>query len=188
MSTLPLFPLSGIVLPGGQLPLRIFEPRYLSMVSACMKSDSGFGICLIASGAEVGAVAKTFAYGTLVKIVDWSREDSGLLVIVTQGIQRFRIIDSTANSEGLLIGEVELLPHDKQVAIPSKFRELADLLQRALDQTGPLVEYTDSNFTDAAWVSNRLIELLPMSAAERNDLVGMSDPLERLSVLRAVIG
>jgi len=57
-----------------------------------------------------------------------------------------------------------------------------------LDQTGPLVEYTDSNFTDAAWVSNRLIELLPMSAAERNDLVRMSDPLERLSVLRAVIG
>lgn len=187
MTTLPLFPLSGIVLPEGQLPLRIFEQRYLSMISACMKSDSGFGICLIASGTEVGAVAETFAYGTLVKIVDWSREDSGLLLIVTQGIQRFCITESTTNAAGLLVGEVEMLPLDKRIAIPSKYRELANLLQRALQQTGPLVDSTDSNFTDASWVSNRLIELLPMSAVERNDLVAMHDPLERLSVLQAII-
>ncbi len=187
MNRLPLFPLSNIVLPGGQLPLRIFEPRYLSMVSACMKSGDGFGLCLISNGSEVGAAAETFACGTLVDIIDWDQEDSGLLVIVTRGVQRFRIIDSSANAEGLLTGEVELLPLDEKISIPANYQSLADLLQRALEQVRPLLAYTDSDFTDATWVSSRLTELLPMPVVDRHDLVAMNDPIERLSVLLEIV-
>lgn len=186
MNRLPLFPLSNIVLPGGQLPLRIFEPRYLSMVSACMKCDDGFGLCLISNGSEVG-VAETFACGTLVDIIDWDQEDSGLLVIVTRGVQRFRIVDSNANAEGLLTGEVELLPLDEKTAIPASYQSLADLLQRALEQVRPLLAYTESDFTDAGWVSSRLTELLPMPVADRHDLVALNDPIERLSVLLEIV-
>jgi len=69
------------VLPGGILPLRIFEPRYLDMVRDCFKQQSGFGVCLIKAGAEVGDTAVPLAYGTLVDIVDWDQDDSGLLTI-----------------------------------------------------------------------------------------------------------
>ena len=187
MNGLPLFPLSSIVLPGGRLPLRIFEPRYLSMVSACLKGDQLFGICLIADGAEVGTPAKTFAYGTLVKIVDWDQEDTGLLVIVAEGKQRFRIASSAANADGLLVGDVELLPAEHKVAIPAEYVELAELLRRALDQVGPLLEYTGVDFSDAVWVSSRLVELLPMTVSQRHELVAMSDSVERLSVLHGIV-
>lgn len=152
-----------------------------------MKSGDGFGICLISSGSEVGAVAKPFAYGTLVEIIDWDQEDSGLLVIVTKGLRKFRIVDSKANSEGLLVGEVELLPYEEKTAIPAEYGSLVDLLQRVLEHVRPLIAHAESDFTDATWVSSRLVELLPMSVAERHDLVAMSDPLERLLALQDVI-
>ena len=49
---IPLFPLRTVLFPGGVLPLRIFEPRYVDMVGRCMREQSGFGVVLIRSGAE----------------------------------------------------------------------------------------------------------------------------------------
>ena len=60
----PLFPLNTVLFPGGPLPLRIFEPRYLDMISACMKDDAPFGVLLIRDGAETGP-ATTWDVGTL---------------------------------------------------------------------------------------------------------------------------
>lgn len=152
-----------------------------------MKRGDGFGICLIASGSEVGAAAKPFPVGTKVEIVDWDQEDGGMLIIETRGLQRFRIIESSADNDGLLIGEVEMLPREQKVAIPSDYQSLADLLQRALEQVRPLLAHSESDFTDAIWVSSRLTELLPMPVSDRHDLVAMNDPIERLSVLLEIV-
>ena len=187
MITLPLFPLSSIVLPGGQLPLRIFEPRYLSMVRGCLKTESDFGICLIEKGSEVGELSTPYPYGTRVHIVDWDVDDSGLLMIVTQGVQRFRTVDTSVTADGYLLGEVELLSVEQEAPVPPEYSGLAELLQRALENVGPLMEYKASDFTDAVWVSSRLVELLPMSAAERHDFVAIGDPLERLAMLQLYI-
>ena len=51
---IPLFPLNAVLFPGGALPLRIFEARYMDMARACMKSGEPFGVCLIREGREVG--------------------------------------------------------------------------------------------------------------------------------------
>jgi len=152
-----------------------------------MKGACGFGMCLIASGSEVGKPAEVFPYGTLVNIVDWDQEDSGLLTIATQGVQKFRIVSSAANAEGLLIAEVEMLPFEEKVPVPAEYRRLPELLKHALDQVGALLEYKDPDFEDAVWVSSRLIELLPMSVSERHDLVATVDPVERLSGLLGII-
>ncbi len=170
-------------MPGGQLPLRIFEPRYVSMITTALKGDSEFGICLIDSGSEVGSVATPYPFGTLVKIVDWDREDSGLLVIVVQGMQRFRIVSSAAAADMLLVGEVELLPMEKKIPVPVKYQGLSDLLKRAVDQLRPFLDHTDTDFSDASWLSCRLVELLPMSESARHELVAMEDPIERLAIL-----
>ena len=68
--TLPLFPLNAVLFPGGYLPLRIFEARYLDMISTCLRQGSGFGVCLIRSGKEVGNAAEIHHIGTQATIVD----------------------------------------------------------------------------------------------------------------------
>ena len=67
---IPLFPLQAVLFPGGPMPLKIFEPRYLGMISRCLKDNAGFGVVLIRDGAEVGP-ATTYDVGTLASIDDW---------------------------------------------------------------------------------------------------------------------
>jgi len=82
----PLFPLHTVLFPGGPLPLRIFEARYLDMVSDCLKRDRGFGVVLIEQGREVGEAASCHEVGTLARIIDWDKRDHGLLEIICQGV------------------------------------------------------------------------------------------------------
>lgn len=169
-------------MPAGRLPLRIFEPRYLTMVKDCLKSDSGFGICLAKDRGET-----PYPYGTLIKIVDWDMDDSGLLLIVTEGVQKFRTINTIESDTGLLLGDIELVPAEEKSLIPAELLGLAELLQRALDNMGPLLDYTEADFTDAVWVGSRLVELLPMPSEMRHDMIAASDPVDRLRVLKNFI-
>ena len=54
----PLFPLNTVLFPGGPLPLRIFESRYLEMVSDCLRNDAPFGVLLIREGGEIGTATR----------------------------------------------------------------------------------------------------------------------------------
>ncbi len=180
MQSIPLFPLSGIVLPGGRLPLRIFEQRYVDMVRECVKQQTGFGICPIDNN-----TAKAHAYGTLVEIIDWDTDVSGLLIIVTKGIQKFRIISTTRNTNGLLLAQVELLPLVKKTTIPSRYSDLVELLRRALLNVEALLDDNiDTDFTDAVWVSNRLLETLPLAVDLRFELMVIDDPIAQLDALQ----
>src|SRR5512139_2924175 len=89
---IPLFPLHTVLFPGGPLALRIFEPRYLDMISRVMKEERRFGICLIQEGEEVGDAAQPHTIGTLGRISYFNRRSDGLLGITVQGEQRFRIL------------------------------------------------------------------------------------------------
>ena len=62
LQELPLFPLNSVVFPGGALPLRLFEPRYLDMVKDCMRNEHGFGIVLIKNGQESGSAAEVYKH------------------------------------------------------------------------------------------------------------------------------
>ena len=183
---IPLFPLPSVVMPDGLMPLRIFERRYIDMVRNCFRQESGFGICLVREGAEVGNAATPYPYGTLTSIVDWDQDDSGLLLIVAKGQQKFRILDTHVDESALLNGNVELLPAEPTQPVPSEYHFLQEAMRQILEQVEGNIDYPDPQLDDALWLGSRFVELLPLSAQLRHELLSLDQPLERLSALADV--
>jgi Lon protease-like protein len=182
--TVPLFPLKTVLFPEGALPLRIFEPRYLDMVSSCMRSDAPFGAVLIAAGPEVVGEVRTHAQGTLANIRDWNQGDDGLLEIAAQGASRFRLLSLQRQADGLNVGTIEVLPAEPADPLPGEFSPFAELLQAVLDDLGGLYTSMERRYDDATWVGYRLAEILPLDLAARQLCLEMDDSLERLEYLR----
>lgn len=184
---IPLFPLQTVLFPGGPLPLRIFEPRYLDMISACMKAQSPFGVCLIRDGREAGQVSEPYDIGTLAMIVDWHQLPDGLLGVVAEGGERFSIESKSLQPDQLLTAKVALIPEDPIVAIPEKHRMLVNLVRHIIEEQGVTYASTEHRFDDASWVSFRLAESLPLEAVFKQRLLEMTSPLARLEELQQVI-
>lgn len=184
---IPLFPLHTVLYPGGPLPLRIFEPRYLDMVSACLRQSSGFGVCLIRSGNEVGRAATTYDIGTLAMITYWHMGHDGLLAITGCGQQRFRILSEEVQPNQLTMAEVELIPNEPEADIPAEYLPLVDLLRQMIEQIGHHYTAIPKKYADAGWVGCRLAELLPLGLAQKQYLLQISSPVQRLERLAAVI-
>ena len=189
MSTLsiPLFPLHAVLFPGGTLPLRIFEPRYLDMVSACMKKEQGFGVCLIKEGSEVGKAADTYETGTLIDITYFNRQPDGLLGITAQGKQRFKIISTEIQANQLTIAEVELLENEQACPLPEQFSEAAKVLQGLLEQLGYPFLKIEKHYDDASWVGSRLAELLPIRLEQKQYFLQLDDPIQRMERLAVLL-
>lgn len=183
---LPLFPLSTIVMPGGLLPLRLFEPRYLDMVRQCFRHQSGFGVCLVKEGAEVGDAALPYPYGTVIKIVDWDQGENGLLQIVVRGETKFRLCETWVDSAELRHGNVELLSPEVSSPVPDEYTHLVHTLEQILGQVSGAVNYPNPEYSDSLWLGSRFVELLPLSAELRHELLSMDCPLERLSALSEI--
>ena len=187
MPELPLFPLNTVLFPGGLLPLRIFEPRYLDMVGRCMREGSDFGVVLITNGAETGPVAEMAAVGTGARVVDFSQLPDGLLGVMCRGSRRFRVHGQRVQADGLRIGEVEWLAEPGPVAIAPEHLPLTKVLRRVLEELGDTARHLDADFDDADWVSNRLAEFLPLERSDQQALLELSDPQERMRRLAPLI-
>jgi Lon protease-like protein len=185
--TIPLFPLHAVLFPGGPLALRIFESRYLDMVSRCLREGRGFGVVLIREGREVGEVPLVYEIGTLGRISDWEQRRDGLLGITFSGEQRFRILHTTVAANRLLSAEVDLLPGPVTQSLPKQHAPLATLLQRILDELEHPYSTLKRHYDDAEWVSGRLAELLPLELALKQRLLQEDDPLQRLDRLEALL-
>ena len=181
--TIPLFPLNTVLFPGGPLPLRIFEPRYLDMVSECMRHDTGIGVALIEDGSEVGSAARTYQTGTMGHIGYWNKRSDGLLGVTIVGDQRFRIIEQFVEPSQLVMAEIELIPNETEQPLPEEFEPLAELLERIILQLSPPYTTMKKHMQDASWVSARLTELLPMELVKKQSLLELLDPIERLSTI-----
>jgi len=185
LADVPLFPLRAVLFPGGQLSLRIFEPRYLDMVRECTRHDSGFGACLILSGREVGAPATPTAVGTIARITDFHTGDDGLLGIVAEGGARFRVTGARARADGLLRGAVALWPPEPARPVPVEFALLQSIAERLVETMAPQFHHVPrASYDDAGWVGFRLAELLPLSVEEQQHMLELTDPLQRLAELR----
>jgi Lon protease-like protein len=182
----PLFPLRTVLYPEGPLPLRIFEPRYLDMVSECLKNDVRFGVLLIREGNETGP-ATTCTVGTLARIADWYQGSDGLLGVTAVGETRFRLLSAECRKDGLNVGEVEILPEQTGVALPNEFIPLAKVLAGVLDDLGRLYEGLERRYDDAAWVGYRFAEILPITAREKQACLETDDALWRLNAVRRMI-
>jgi Lon protease-like protein len=188
LSELPLFPLHAVLYPRGQLQLRVFEPRYLDMVRDCTRRDGRFGVCRILQGSEAGAPALPAAVGTVAKITDFHHRDDGLLGIVAEGGERFRVARTRVRSDGLLLGDVELWPEESPQAVPVEFALLQTILSRLVENMAPAWRSAPpSAYEDAGWLGFRLAGLLPLEGEEQQRLLEMTDPLRRLAELRDIL-
>jgi len=198
LHSLPLFPLGTVLFPGGVLPLRIFEVRYLDMVGKCRKADAPFGVVSLTSGSEVrkpGGDAESFAaVGTLAVIREFESPQSGLLQIECVGTQRFRVRSTELQKHGLWVAEVEAVLDDAAVEIPDDLQHTATALRRLVDtlearrraQGGEAVRLPIGQpylFNDCGWVANRWCELVPMQLELRQRLMELESPLMRLELV-----
>lgn len=184
-ATLQLFPLNTVLFPGGPLPLRIFEARYLDMVRRGLKEQTPFGVALILAGAESDTDPKVADIGTSARVVDFDTLPDGLLGITCIGERRFRILRRWQQADGLNVGEVEYLPGDAECAVPAEFSHLGELLREVLPKLGGAYMYVDARYEDAGWVGNRWAEILPLTMTERLELLQLEDPLARLKQVSA---
>ena len=185
--SIPLFPLSAVLFPGGVLPLRIFEPRYLDMVSECLKTDSGIGVVLIRNGRETGEVADTYEVGTLCHIRYWHKRPDGLLGVTLQGEQCFRVISTEVRPNQLIIAEAELIPESPAIPVTESHQQLVDLLKQIISQLEPPYTTLTPAYEDAAWVSARLVELLPIDLPAKQELLMTEDAVQRLDTITAIL-
>src|SRR5262245_27020701 len=125
--TIPLFPLQLVLFPGGPMKLRIFETRYLDMIGRCMREGTEFGVARLVSGAEVGPGGQTERIGTSARVVDFEQLKDGLLGITAVGQRRFSIVAAKQEADGLNVAEVDWLPVDSQVPLPTDSAPLARL-------------------------------------------------------------
>ena len=191
MTTIPLFPLSGVLLPGGKMPLQIFEQRYLDLVRSSMRSDEPFGIVWIRRGSEVAQKGRASAelgdWGTLARIVDWDQLSNGLLGITIEGQGRFDLFDTETQANGLVLGEVELRPAPQPAAMLPQWEAMLEVLQSL--ETHPHVQRMglQLNYEDAWQVAWTLVQLLPLEEYIKYELLGLDEIEHVMSELDLIL-
>jgi Lon protease-like protein len=183
----PLFPLGTVLFPGGLLPLRIFEQRYMEMAKACLRDSSPFGVCLITAGAEVGTAAPHAVIGCVARIVQWDMQQLGMLNIVAQGAERFRVVSEEVRPNQLIVGEVELLPEIADAPVDARHGGCVKLLERIAAEHGERLFAKPWRFDSSAWVGARLAEVLPLPASAKQQLLELEDCLKRLDILQRLL-
>jgi Lon protease-like protein len=184
---LALFPLNTVLFPGGPLPLRIFEPRYLDMVRRCMRERSAFGVVLSLGGTETGTITETAEVGTTARINDFYPLPDGLLGIACLGERKFRVERRWRQSDGLNLAEITWLPEEPAAQLPAQYQHLGELLRKVLPELGELYVPVEKRVHDASWVGFRLAEILPVSLSEKQQCLELDDPLVRLARLSPLI-
>ena len=214
LSSLPLFPLGSVLYPGGLLPLRIFEVRYLDMIGKCHKNGAPFGVVSLTAGSEVrraqpgkptgkatgnpagdGFANEEFcAVGTLATITEFSVPQPGLMVIRCEGAQRFKINNRDKLKHGLWIADVERIADDIAVEVPEDLKPCANALGKLIkslqersipeDQLPLKPPY---QLGDCGWLANRWCELLPLPLELKQRLMELDNPLVRLELISDIL-
>jgi Lon protease-like protein len=209
LTRVALFPLSVVLFPQGVLPLRVFEARYMDMVRDCMRDETSFGVCLTADGKSPSTdmVLTTAEVGCLARITAWDMQQLGLLQIRTVGGDRFRLLASESQPNGLLVGEIDLIEADEDQPIPDEHRPCVDLLTRIIeDMSAQLAEKRRTGeaadtspvlaqlpfeepyqLESSAWVSNRLCEVLPVPLKAKQKLMELTDAATRLEIVHTYL-
>jgi Lon protease-like protein len=186
--SLPLFPLKTVLVPGAALGLRIFEPRYLDLVRECGRNQQGFGICLIIEGEEAGATASAAAFGTEALIEDFGTGDDGLLTLRVRGGRRFHAHRIRVRDNGLQVADVDWCESDPDDSLRPEHALLATVLEHLLERVGgEHAKAMPEQLDRASWVGWRLAEMLPLQDEQRQQLLQLDDPHERLDRLLALI-
>lgn len=191
---LPLFPLNTVLFPGGVLPLKVFETRYIDMVRQCMKEETPFGVVRIKSGHEIGMAAEPESVGCVAKIMQWDMPDLGVLLLRTQGGERFRIIETRVLADQRVEARIEMISADVAVAVSDMHVSCAKALKLVIDDIN-IKGRTDqgdafispfaypAQLDNTAWVANRWCEILPIPLRARQKLLELENAQSRLAIV-----
>jgi uncharacterized protein len=197
LQSLPLFPLGTVLFPGGVLPLRVFEVRYLDMIGRCHRAGAPFGVVSLTQGTEVRRPGSREAFstvGTLATISALDQPRPGLMMVRAHGAQRFRITASDQLKHGLWVADVQRLDADMAVTIPPDLQGTADALANVIEslqqkatapEDMPLTQPWQLN--DCGWVANRWCELLPLPIELKQRMLELDNPLLRLELIGDVL-
>ena len=167
-----LFPLGTVLFPGGVLPLKIFEQRYLEMTKACLRDNLPFGVCLIREGHEVGTPAAPQSVGCLATIEQWEMPHTGMFHLLTRGGERFRIVATAVANNGLISGDVEMLP---PAAPCPPDADCVALLKSVIDQAGAENFPPPLKLDEGAWVAYRLAEMMSLPLVVKQRMLESDD-------------
>lgn len=191
---LPIFPLGTVLFPGGVLPLRIFEARYMDMVRECMAASRPFGVCLITHGNEVGKPAEHEEVGCTAVIEDWDMTEPGVLQLRTVGRMRFRVLETRVQRDGLIRARTQTIEPDPDLPVPEELAPCSVIAQKLIEDVCKREPESNRRILaepyapqSAGWVANRLAELLPLAPAARQLLMALDDPLRRLAIIHEVL-
>ena len=190
----PLFPLKTVLFPGGILPLKVFETRYIDMVRECMKCEAPFGVVLIKSGQEVGAPADPEAVGCFAHISQWDMPSLGVMMLRTEGGKRFRILETRVLADNRLEARVETIEADNEIPVSTMHVDCAKTLKIVIDDLEAKGEAEQGagfgspfarpiRLDSAGWVANRWCEILPIPLKARQKLMELDDPRSRLTIV-----
>ena len=183
--------------PGGVIALKIFEARYLDMMKRCLRESSPFGVVSILDNkpldSDASALANFSNIGTLAKLEEFDPIQPALYMTKSYGTQRFHVLNIKQESDGLWMGQVELIDADPEIPLPKEHEKVAALLHEIItvikseDLLGDDAFKIPENLDDCGWVSNRLAELLPLPLAQKNHLLAQSNPRIRLDLISEII-
>jgi Lon protease-like protein len=215
LTALPLFPLQSVLFPGGSLPLRIFEVRYLDMIGNRHKAGQPFGVVCLSEGSDTRrrasgtgddpaagdgfATEAFFPFGTLARITRFERPQPGLMMIDCIGSTRFRVERSEQLKHGLWVADVELLADDAEVPVPDDLAFTREALQglvrdieQSIEQSGEaafeLPLRPPYRWDDCGWLANRWCELLPLQPELKHRFMALDSPVLRLELVADTLG
>ncbi len=192
LADLPLFPLQTVLFPDGLLGLKVFEARYLDLMSACLRTGTPFGVVALTQGAEVrragdGSTVRFESTGTLASLLECDAPQAGLLTVKARGTRRFRLIgEARQQADGLWRAPTAVLAPDPVVAPDAARLPTVQGLATAIGSLrrqgqSPFLE--PLRFDDAGWVANRWCEILPIQVPAKQRLMELQDPQARLSLV-----
>jgi len=193
---IPLFPLETVLFPDGVITLKIFEARYLDMIKQCLREKTQFGVISIIKNLDTDNESSLITFsniGTLALIEDFDPIQPALYMTKSLGTQRFKLLGSVQEPNGLWVGEVELLDKDPLIPIPQEHQKATKLLDEIIsviqsqDLLGDAPFKKPFKVEDCGWVSNRLAELLPISLIQKNHLLAQTNPRIRLDLISEII-
>lgn len=162
-----VFPLPLFILPGGIQRLRIFEPRYLSMVA-----EAGERGGFIMARYDSRLTFNVPSWGTRVEIIDFHCGDDGILVVDVKGLNLVNLQNIHYRDDQLLLADCHYRPHWRLPALESSSSALGRLLKSLFDQNVALSKlYPSPQFEDLDWVGARFLEILPLSLNEKEKFV-----------------
>jgi Lon protease-like protein len=204
--SLPLFPLNTVLFPGGMLPLRVFEVRYLDLITRCQREGAPFGVVCLTRGSEVRQPRRQaepaqamnddfepleFApVGTMAHIVEVESPQPGLMLIRCTGGRRFRLSHREQLKHGLWVGDAQWLADDVPVPVPPDLAHVKLALERLVQNMQATMSQIDAlplqpprRWDDCGWLANRWCEILPVNSQLKQQFMALENPLVRLELV-----